>query len=165
MTARKHKAIEGAKTATGDAGIFEAALLYPRGTTLAQGEGMAIGGLLGSAATGGQATGAGAAGGFIIGDAIANATSGMPPSVVLAVSTSTVHVLGRYTTSPLGGWDSMVPIGRFDRSGLRVEHHRSGALNVVKLIDASGRTTFEIEAKPVGNLGVTDLLAILEADK
>lgn len=151
--------------ATGDDGIHGAALLYPRGTSLAQGEGMAIGGLVGGAASNGQAFGAGAAGGYLVGAAIAQGTSGMPPSIVLAVSESVVHVLGRYTTSPLGGWDDMVPIGRFDRSGLRVEHRHSGALHLVKLADRSGRTTLELEAKPVGNLGVSDLLALLEGDK
>lgn len=162
MVSREGKALDGVRRAIPDDEIIDVALTYPRGTTLAEGEGMALGGLASGAMSGGTLTGAGQAGGFMAGDALISAASGLPPSIVIAVSATTVYTLGRYTTSPFGNWNDLVPLGRFDRSTLRVDHRRSGALIEIRLTDVAHDTTLIVEAKPVGNLGVTNVLKLLD---
>lgn len=161
---REEKALDGVRKAIPDDEILDVGLTYPRGSTLAEGEGMAIGGLVGSLGGNTGFVGVGEAAGGIAGDALFSASGIAAPSIVIAVSPTAVYTLGRYTTSPFGSWDDLVPLVRFNRSTLRVEHHRSGALTEIHLTDTEHGKTMVLEAKPVGNLDIKHVLALLDDD-
>jgi len=138
--------------------ILDVALVYPRGTTRAQGAGMALGGLAGM---GGGFQGIGLVAGSIVGGKIFSDAKGLPASFVLAISPTTVYVLGRDTRVLIGGWDKLQPMIKFDRSKLRVEVHQTLVTLEITLVDTEHDATLELEAKRLGSLDVKALLELL----
>lgn len=140
--------------------ILDVALVYPRGTTRAQGAGMALGGLAG-AGMGGGFQGVGMIVGSVVGGKILSDAKNLPTSFVLAISPTTVYVLGRDTRVLIGGWDKLQPMIKFDRSKLRVEVHQTLVTLEITLVDTEHDATLELEAKRLGSLDVKALLELL----
>jgi len=138
--------------------ILDVALVYPRGTTRAQGAGMALGGLAGM---GSSFQGVGMIVGSVVGGKIFSDAKELPASFVLAISPTTVYVLGRDTQVLIGGWDKLQPMIKFDRSKLRVEVHQTLVTLDIKLVDTEHDARLEVEAKRLGNLDVKALLELL----
>ena len=138
--------------------ILDVALVYPRGTTRAQGAGMALGGVAGM---GSSFQGVGMIVGSVVGGKIFADAKDLPASFVLAISPTTVYVLGRDTQVLIGGWDKLQPMIRFDRSKLRVEIHQTLMTLDITLVDTEHDATLELEAKRLGNLDVKALLELL----
>ena len=157
--AREDKALEGVRRAIPNDEILDVALTFPRGTAITQGAGMAIGGLAGA---GSNMAGIGQTAGYLAANAVNQSASGLPPSIVLAVSPTTVYALGRPTAAPFRHWDDLTPLTQFDRSTLRVEHHHAGPIVEIHLSDTASSKSLSVEAKPIGNLGVTNVLALLD---
>jgi len=139
--------------------IIDVALVYPRGTTRAQGAGMAVGGLAGM---GSSFQGVGLVVGSVVGGKIFSDAKELPFSFVLAISPTTVYVLGRDTQVLIGGWDKLQPMIKFDRSTLRVEVHQTLVTLEITLVDTEHDATLELEAKRLGNLDVKALLELLK---
>jgi hypothetical protein len=139
--------------------ILDVALTYPRGFTKSQGAGMALGGAIGFG-SGFQAVGL-ALGGVVGGKVFSNLKE-LPQSFVLAISPTTVYVLGRDTQVLIGGWDKLQPMLKFDRSTLRVEVHQTLVTLDIKLVDTEHDATLEVEAKRLGSLDVKALLELLK---
>jgi hypothetical protein len=138
--------------------ILDVALVYPRGTTRAQGAGMALGGVAGM---GGGFQGVGMIVGSVVGGKIFSDAKDLPASFVLAISPTTVYVLGRDTQVLIGGWDKLQPMIKFDRSKLRVEVHQTLVTLDITLVDTEHDATLELEAKRLGSLDVKALLELL----
>jgi len=138
--------------------IIDVALVYPRGTTRAQGAGMAVGGLAGM---GSSFQGVGLVVGSVVGGKIFSDAKELPFSFVLAISPTTVYVLGRDTQVLIGGWDKLQPMIKFDRSTLRVEVHQTLVTLEITLVDTEHDATLELEAKRLGSLDVKALLQLL----
>lgn len=155
---REDHAREGAQAAVPEDEIIDVAVVMPRGSTLA--------GVLGAAA--GVAAGAssnttawGVAGGML-GQRANAASRGSFPSIVLALSPTRLHVLGRKSTGLVGGWKNLRPVAYIDRDQLAVQQRQRGTVRVVELSDTSTGATLEFEAQNVGGLGLKELLAQLE---
>ena len=138
--------------------IIDVALVYPRGTTRAQGAGMALGGVAGM---GSSFQGVGMIVGSVVGGKIFSDAKELPASFVLAISPTTVYVLGRDTQVLIGGWDKLQPMVKFDRSKLRVEVHQTLVTLEITLVDTEHDATLELEAKRLGSLDVKALLQLL----
>lgn len=159
------KPMEGVRAVIPDDDIIAIGLAFPRHSTIATAGGMALGGLAGGLGTGsatGWGTSAGEVVGAVAGRAASRAGSELPPSVVLAVSATTVYALGRSTSAAFGSWDDLELLMRFDRATLDAEHHHSGALTVIRLADRTHGQSLEVEAKLVGNLDIKHVLAELD---
>jgi hypothetical protein len=142
--------------------ILDVALVYPRGTTRAQGAGMAVGGIAGM---GSSFQGVGLLVGSLVGGKIFSDAKELPFSFVLAISPTTVYVLGRDTRALIGGWDKLQPMIKFDRATLRVETKQTLATLEITLVDTEHDATLELEAKRLGNLDATALLEVLKASE
>jgi hypothetical protein len=156
---REEHALEGVRSVIPDDEILDVALTYPRGSTVSMAEGMAIGGLAGYG-TGMEGVGM-ALGGFAA-PYVLSGIKEMPLSVVLAISPSSVYVLGRNTASPFGGWDELKPMVKFDRAKLRAEARHAGPLLAIKLTDTEHDVSLELEAKPVGSLDAKAIMDTLQ---
>ena len=139
--------------------IIDVALVYPRGTTRAQGAGMAVGGLagMGSSFQARRTCRRLGRGRQMFSDA-----KDLPASFVLAISPTTVYVLGRDTQVLIGGWDKLQPMIKFERSTLRVEVHQTLVTLEITLVDTEHDATLELEAKRLGSLDVKALLELLK---
>lgn len=156
---RESHAREGAQAAVPEDEIIDVAVVMPRGSTFA--------GVLGAAA--GVAGGAsdnttawGVAGGMI-GQRVNAASRGSYPSVVLALSPTRLHVLGRRSTGLVGGWKQLHPVAYIDRDNLSVKRRQRGTVRVIEFVDTSTGAALEFEAQNVGGLGLKELLTQLEA--
>ena len=138
--------------------ILDVALVYPRGTTMSQAAGMAVGSVAGM---GSGFQGIGLVVGSVVGGKIFSDAKGLPASFVLAISPTTVYVLGRDTQRVFGGWDKLQPMIKFDRSKLRVELNQRFVMLDIKLVDTEHDATLELEAKRLGSLDVKALLELL----
>lgn len=152
------KARAGAQAAVPGDQVLDVAVVMPRGSTVS---GM-LGAAAGVAAGGGNSTAWGVGGGMI-GQRVNAASRGSFPSVVLALSASTLYVLGRDRDGLVGGWKHLHPVAHIDRSDLEVQHRRHAAVHIVELTDRRSGATLEFEARHVGGLGLKGLLAQLDA--
>ena len=85
----------------------------------------------------------------------------LPSSFVLAISPTTVYVLGRDKQGPFGGWDTLQPMIKFDRAKLRVEIKQNLVTLDITLVDTEHDATLDLEAKRLGTLNVKALLELL----
>lgn len=139
--------------------ILDVALTYPRGFTKSQGVGMAVGGAMGM---GSDFQGVGLAVGGVVGGKIFSNLKELPQSFVLAVSPTTVYVLGRDKQGLVGGWDTLQPMVKFDRDKLRVDLSQHLATLDITLVDTEHDATLELEAKRLGTLDVKALLELIK---
>ena len=130
------------------------ALTYPRGFTKSQAVGLAAGGAIGY---GSDFQGVAAAVGGVVGGKIFSNLKELPQSFVLAISPTTVYVLGRDKQAAFGGWDNLQPMIKFDRATLHVELKQTLATLNITLVDTGHGATLELEAKRLGNLDVKAL--------
>ncbi|MBB3156907.1 hypothetical protein FHS07_000591 [Microbacterium proteolyticum] len=154
---REEHAREGAQAAISDDDIVDVAVVMPRGSTKAGVLGAAVGVGFG----GGNQMAWGVAG-SMIGQRAHSASHGSYPSIVLALSSTKLYVLGRRSTGLVGGWKDLQPVAHIDRDRLAVERRHSGTVRVIELTDTTTGTTLEFEALNIGGLGLDDLLADLE---
>lgn len=157
---REEHAREGAQAVIPDDEVIDVAVVMPRGSTFA--------GVLGAAAGvvggGGNTTAWGVAGGMI-GQRVSAASHGSYPSLVLALTPTRLHVLGRTSTGLVGGWKHLHPVAHIERADLEVTKHHSGTVLVIGLTDTTTGTTLEVEAQNIGGLGLKDLLGeVIAAD-
>lgn len=153
---REKSAREGAEQATGDH-IDDVALVAPRGSTFAR----VLGATAGMGIGGSNAASWGVAG-ALIADRLSSAASGSDPSIVLATSKDTLYVLGRNSTAVVGHWKDLELVASIPRARLAVERQHRGTTLAIELTDTDTDVTLEFEARPLGNLGVKDLLKDLE---
>jgi hypothetical protein len=156
---RESKARAGAQAAVGGDRILDVALAVPRGTTFAGAVGMGLGAGIGG---GGNSTTAWEMGGLMAGRASAARRQKMPPSVVLALSETTLYALGRKRSGLFGSWKKLGLLTRIPRSHLTVAHKRRGTVLHVTFTDTTSGVPLEVETTPVGNLGINDFLKRLE---
>ena len=142
-----------------DDDILDVALTYPRGFTKSQGAGLAVGGAAGMG-SGFQAVGL-AIGGIVGGKVFSNLKE-LPSSFVLAISPTTVYVLGRDKQGPFGGWDKLQPMIKFDRAKLRVETKQNLVTLDITFVDTEHDASLDLEAKRLGTLDVKALLELLK---
>jgi len=139
--------------------ILDVALTYPRGYTKSQAVGLAAGGAIGF---GGDFQAVSAVIGGMVGGQIFSNLKEVPQSIVLAVSPTTVYVLGRDTQAMIGHWDTLKPMLKFERAHLQVEVAQTLATLNITLVDTEHDATLEVEAKRMGTLGVKALLELLK---
>ncbi len=138
--------------------ILDVALTYPRGYTKSQAAGMAIGG---AAGFGSDFQGVGAVVGSMVGGKIFSNLKELPQSFVLAISPTTVYVLGRDTMAAIGHWDKVQPMLKFDRATLHVEVQQTLMTLNITLVDTEHDARLELEAKRLGTLDVKALVELL----
>ena len=138
--------------------ILDVALAYPRGVTKASAVGIAVGGAIGF---GGDFQGVAAMAGAYAGGKIFSNLKDLPQSFVLAISPTTVYVLGRDKQSDFGGWDDLQPMIKFERRTLHVELQQTVVLLNLTLTDSETGASLELEAKRLGNLDVKALLELM----
>ncbi len=155
---REDSALAAVKALIPDDEILDVALTYPRGYTKSQAVGLAAGGAIGF---GGDFQGVAAVVGGMVGGKIFSNLKDVPQSIVLAVSPTTVYVLGRDTQALVGHWDILEPMLKFDRAHLQVEVKQTLATLNITLVDTEHDATLELEAKRMGTLGVKALLELL----
>lgn len=141
--------------------ILDVALTYPRGYTKSQAVGLAAGGVVGF---GSDFQGVAAVVGGMVGGKIFSNLKELPQSVVLAVSSTTVYVLGRDTMALVGHWDTLQPMVTFERATLSVEVKQNLATLDITLVDTASDATLELEAKRLGSLDAKALIELLLAD-
>ena len=139
--------------------ILDVALTYPRGFTKSQAVGMSLGGAMGM---GSDFQGVGMAIGGVVGGKLFSDLKELPQSFVLAVSPTTVYVLGRDRQGLVGGWDTLQPMVKFDRDTLRVDLSQHLATLEITLVDTEHDATLELEAKRLGTLDVKALLELIK---
>lgn len=139
--------------------ILDVALTYPRGFTQSQAVGIAIGGAIGM---GSSFQAVGLAIGGVVGGKIFSNLKELPQSFVLAISPTTVYVLGRDKQSAFGGWDKLQPMIKFDRDKLRVEISQHFVTLDITLVDTEHDATLDLEAKRLGTLDVKALLELMK---
>jgi hypothetical protein len=160
---REEKALAGVSQAIPDDTIQDVALVSPRGSTRAGAIGAALGGAIGGQLGGAGVTGAWQSLGYLAGQRRAADQAGMPGTLVLAASPSTVYALGRARLGLVGGWRDLTPLVKIERRHLRVEHRLRGVVMQIDLTDTTTGSTLKVEARLLGNLGVTDFLENLES--
>jgi hypothetical protein len=156
MTPREDSARAGASRAVGQ-DVLDVALVSPRGSTFAR----VLGASAGSALGGSNQASWGVAG-ALIADKLNSRAAGSDPTTVLALTEDKLHVLGRNSTALVGHWDDLQIVATILRSTLAVARHHRGTTLVVELTDTTTGVTLEFEARPLGNLGVKDLLRQLD---
>ncbi|WP_141216933.1 hypothetical protein [Rhodococcus sp. 14-2483-1-2] len=157
---RESKARAGAQAAVGGDPILDVALAVPRGSTFAGAVGMGLGAGIGG---GGNSTTAWEMGGLMAGRAGAARRQKMPPSVVLAMSETTLYALARKRFGLFGSWKKLGLLTRIPRSHLTVTHKRRGTVLHLTFTDTTSGVPLEVETTPVGNLGINDFLKRLES--
>jgi len=138
--------------------IIDVALTYPRGYTQAQAVGLTAGGVMGF---GGDFQAVAAVAGGMIGERIFSNLKEVPQSIVLAVSPTTVYVLGRDTQAVVGHWDILQPMLTFDRASLAVEVKQTRVTLDIPFVDTTNDATLELEAKRIGSLDAKALIELL----
>ena len=138
--------------------ILDVALTYPAGFTKSQAVGMAVGGIAGF---GSDFQAVGAMAGAYAGGKIFSNLKELPQSFVLAISPTQVYVLGRDKQGLVGGWDTLQPMIKFDRSALHVELKQTLVTLDITLTDTATQSSLELEAKRLGSLDVKALLELM----
>lgn len=155
---QEDKARAGVQSLIHDDEILDVALTYPRGYTKSQAAGMAIGGVAGF---GSDFQGVGMVVGSVVGGKIFANMKDLPPSFVLAISPTTVYVLGRDSTAAFGHWDKLRPMIKFDRANLHVELQQTLMTLNITLLDTEHDARLELEAKRLGTLDVKALVELM----
>ncbi|WP_263092107.1 hypothetical protein [Curtobacterium sp. RIT-PI-V] len=153
---RETHAREGAEKATGDH-ILDVALVSPKGSTFAR----VLGATAGAGLGGNNGASWGVAG-ALIADRLSSTAHGTDPTTVLAIAEDKLHILGRDATGIVGHGKDLELVATIPRSSLAVERHHRGTTLAIELTDTTTGVTLEFEARPLGNLGVKDLLRELE---
>lgn len=138
--------------------ILDVALTYPAGFTKSQAVGMAVGGVAGF---GSDFQAIATVAGAYAGGKIFSNLKELPQTFVLAISPTTVYVLGRDKQGLYGGWDTLQPMIKFDRSTLHVELKQTVATLEIRLVDTATDASLELEAKRIGSLDVKALLELM----
>lgn len=60
-----------------------------------------------------------------------------------------------------GGWDTLQPMIKFDRSTLHVDPKQTVATLEIRLVDTATDASLELEAKRIGSLDVKALLELM----
>lgn len=156
------EAQQGLEQAGTDDRLVAVGEFFPRGHT----GGMAVGGLAGSAAGGiGGSLGdaLGLAAGSLVGMEAADAASGLPERVFVAVSQSTVYLM-RGETHRLGHPTPGAVFGAFPRGSIECKVHQRVNVKVVELLDHTTGATVELEGSRIPRYHVGDVLDALRAD-
>ena len=155
---REDKARAAVQALIPDDEILDVALTYPRGFTKSQAAGMAAGGAIGF---GSDFQGVAAVVGSVAGGKIFSNLKELPQSFVLAISPTTVYVLGRDKQAPFGAWDTLQPMIKFNRATLHVGLQQTLATLNITLVDTEHDATLELEAKRLGTLDVKALVELM----
>jgi hypothetical protein len=155
---REDKARAAVQALIPDDEILDVALTYPRGFTKSQAAGLAVGGAIGF---GSDFQGAAAVMGGVVGGKLFSNLKDLPQSFVLAISPTTVYVLGRDKQAAFGGWDKLQPMVKFARSTLHVELKQTLVTLNITLVDTESDATLELEAKRLGTLDVNALVELM----
>ncbi|OZE37637.1 MULTISPECIES: hypothetical protein [unclassified Rhodococcus (in: high G+C Gram-positive bacteria)] len=157
---RETKARAGAQAAVGDDRVLDVALTVPRGSTFAGAVGMGLGAAIGG---GGSSTTAWEVGGLMVGRGSAARRQKMPPSVVLAVSETTLYALGRRRSGLFGSWRHQQLLVKIARTHLEITHRQRGTVLHITLADKTSGIALDVEAALVGNLGIRKFLDTIES--
>ena len=155
-----HAALKGAAEAVPNDTIIDVAIVFPDGTTAAQlggtGAGAVAGGLLGSANAAGGLAGVGS----LAAEHELEKEGGDAASVVLALSDSTLYLLGRHRIGALASFKNLTVIASIPRANAKVETAHAGIVHSVKITDSASGQVYEYEAKPMGS-GLSEFAARL----
>lgn len=157
---REDKARAGAQAAVGGDRILDVALTVPKGSTFAGAVGMGLGAGVGG---GGSSTTAWEVGGLLAGRGMAERRQKMPPSVVLALSETTLYALARKRSGLFGSWKNLGLLVKIPRRHLNVTHRRRGTVLHLTFTDTTSGVALEVETAPVGNLGIDDFVKTLDS--
>ena len=156
-----HAALKGAAEAVPNDTIIDVAIVFPDGTTAAQlggtGAGAVAGGLLGSANAAGGLAGVGS----LAAEHELEKEGGDAASVVLALSESTLYLLGRHRIGALASFKNLTVIASIPRADAKVETAHAGIVHSVKITDSASGQVYEYEAKPMGS-GLSEFAARLQ---
>jgi hypothetical protein len=139
--------------------VVAAGMFFPRGHTGA----MFAGGLIGSGIGGelGRVAGdVGMVAGSLGAERAADAASGLPERMMVAVSASTVY---GFDTEREHGREPTDLIFRLPRSRLEVKVHPRVNVRVVELIDAETDSRVELEGERIGGTHVSDVIDALRS--
>ncbi len=162
---REDKARAGMSRVIPDDTIQDVALVSPHGSTRAGAIGAALGGAIGGQLGGAGVTGRGShwATWRVSAGPLAGPVCLAPCTLLPAASPTSVYALGRDRLGVVGGWRNLTPLLKIERRHLRVAHRLRGVVMQIDLTDTTTGSTFEVEARPMGNLGVTEFLQNLES--
>ncbi len=82
-------------------------------------------------------------------------------SVVLALSDSTLYLLGRHRIGALASFKNLTVIASIPRANAKVETAHAGIVHSVKITDSASGQVYEYEAKPMGS-GLSEFAARLQ---
>lgn len=128
----------------------------PRGHTGA----MFAGGLVGDSLTdslGGLADSVGTVGGALAGAHLHDASSGLPDSMLVGVSTTHVYGFAAKGRRELGGL-----VFRVDRATLTVQVHQRFNVRILELVDAASGATIQLEGNRLPVTHSKDVIDVLQ---
>lgn len=149
----EHAALKGAQEALPGETITDIAVVFPPGTMSAQ---------LGGAAAGAVLGGSNMAG---VGNAAANIAldrGEAAASVVLALTPSALHLLGRHRVAPFGSFRHLEPLATIPRSDLKVTRESGTVTSSLMITNTRTGEEYHYEVKPLGS-GVSGLIKAVEA--
>lgn len=135
---RQESILEDAKSVTSDNTITNVGVFQPEGTTGSMVAGSFLGG-------GGSSWGSAlaSAGGMVAGEALEAKHRNLPMEVCLAVTPTTLYVLGFHTKDVVGY--RLEPIAKIDRSRLGISVHQRLTVRTVELEDLDSKAMFKLE--------------------
>jgi hypothetical protein len=139
--------------------VVAAGMFFPRGHSGAAFAGGLVGGGIGDK-LGGVAGDVGLVAGVIGGQRAADAASGLPERMMVAVSDTTVY---GFDTHREHGREPTDLIFRLPRSRLEVKVHQRVNVRVVELIDESTDSRVELEGERIGGFHVSDVIDALRS--
>lgn len=144
-----HAALKGAAEAVPNDTIVDVAIVFPPGTTseqlIATGAGEMVDGLGG------------------VGELVADRDLDKhqtSASIVLALSDSTLYLLGRHRVGPFASFKNLAVIATIARADAKIETAHAGIVQSVTITDSSSGQVYDYEAKPMGS-GLTEFAARL----
>ena len=156
-----HAALKGAAEAVPNDTIIDVAIVFPDGTTAAQlggtGAGAVAGGLLGSANAAGGLAGVGS----LAAEHELEKEGGDAASVVLALSDSTLYLLGRHRIGALASFKNLTVIASIPRANAKAETAHAGIVHSGKITASASGQVHEYEAKPMGS-GLSEFISRLQ---
>ena len=81
--------------------------------------------------------------------------------MVLALSDSTLYLLGRHRIGALASFKNLTVIASIPRANAKVETAHAGIVHSVKITDSASEQVYEYEAKPMGS-GLNEFVSRLE---
>lgn len=79
------------------------------------------------------------------------------------MSETTLYALARKRSGLFGSWKKLGLLAKIPRSHLSVAHKRRGTVLWFTFTDTTSGLPLEVEATPVGNLGINDFLKALDS--